>query len=273
MTYFGFLLTFLVIPIILILAAQIRHGQNGRAFWWSIGAQVMLALIYTTPWDNHLVATGVWDYSPKQVTGILLGYVPLEEYTFFVLETLLVGLWWHFCSTQVHPSGTLHASTKLRRWSAGSMAVLWSVVAVLFFSGWKQGTYLLVTLAWALPPIILQLAYGADILWHERRLVVAAIVPLGTYLSGIDAVAIRAGIWAIDPAQSTGVFIGELPIEEAVFFFITIILITFGMTLTLSEESGKRLPLRRRNDNQAALASEQEAPRISKAASFELNKD
>ncbi len=243
MTYFGFLLIFLVIPIIVLLAAQIRYGQNGRLFWWAIGAQAALALIYTTPWDNHLVGTGVWHYNPKQVIGILLGYVPLEEYAFFVLETLLAGLWWHFCSMQIRPSGSMHPSTSVRLWSAGSVAVLWSLLAVVFLSGWKPGTYLLITLVWALPPIILQLAYGADILWHERRRIAAAIVPLSIYLSTADTVALRAGIWAIDPAQSTGMFIGGLPIEEAVFFFITVILITFGMTLTLSEEGRKRLPL------------------------------
>ena len=88
MTYFGFLLIFLVIPIFALLAAALRN-QPSRLFWWSIVAQMALALLYTTPWDNYLVATGVWSYSQKQVTGIVLGYVPLEEYAFFVLETLL----------------------------------------------------------------------------------------------------------------------------------------------------------------------------------------
>ncbi len=253
MTYFGFLLIFLVIPIFVLCAAQVRSGQSGRFFWWAVGAQIALALIYTTPWDNHLVATGVWYYNPKQVTGILLGVVPLEEYTFFVLETLLAGLWWHFCSIPLRPDANMRPSTNIRLWASGIVAVLWGMLAIIFFSGWKPGTYLLITLTWALPPIILQLGYGADILWHERRLVAAAVVPLGIYLSAADAVAIRAGIWNIDPAQSTRVFLGGLPIEEAVFFFITIILVTFGITLTLSEEGRKRLPLPSQRDNQSII--------------------
>jgi lycopene beta-cyclase len=253
MTYFGFLLIFLVIPIIVLLAAQVPNGQNGPLFWWAIGAQVALALIYTTPWDNHLVATGVWYYNPKLVTGIVFGYVPVEEYTFFVLETLLAGLWWQLCSTRIGRPNGFRPSRDLRVGAAGSVAILFSVLTVIFFSGWKPGTYLLIMLIWALPPVILQLAYGADILWHERRLVAAAIVPLGIYLSATDVLALRVGIWAIDPAQSTGVFIGGLPIEEAVFFFITIILITFGMTLALSEESRKRLPLPSRDRNQTTI--------------------
>ncbi len=131
------------------------------------------------------------------------------------------------------------------------MAVLWAVLAVVFRNGWKPGTYLLITLVWALPPVVLQLAYGADILWHERRMVASTIIPLGIYLSAADALAIQAGIWAIDPAQSTGLLLGGLPVEEAVFFFVTTILITFGMTLALSEESRKRFPLVSGSDKQA----------------------
>ncbi len=253
MTYFEFLLIFLVIPILVLLAAHMRKKPSSRLFWWAIGAQIVLALVYTTPWDNHLVATGVWYYNRKLVTGIILGYVPIEEYVFFVLETLLVGLWWRLCSARLGHLSEFRPSRALRLLSAGGAAALWIILAIISFRGWAPGTYLLVTLVWALPPIILQLGYGADILWHERWLVAAAIIPLGVYLSAADALAIRAGIWAIDPGQSTGVIVGGLPIEEAVFFFITIILITFGITLTLSEESRKRLPLPSRNQKQATI--------------------
>src|SRR5215208_4765923 len=105
MTYFGFLLRFLVIPILIFLAItywdnknnkQIHGFRSGRAVWAAIGIHVLLAVIYTTPWDNYLVATGVWYYNPELVTGMVIGYVPIEEYTFFVLETILAGLWWGF---------------------------------------------------------------------------------------------------------------------------------------------------------------------------------
>ena len=35
---------------------------------------------------------GVWSYDTGQVNGIVLGVVPLEEYFFFVLQTLVTGL-------------------------------------------------------------------------------------------------------------------------------------------------------------------------------------
>ncbi len=49
------------------------------------------AVIWTTPWDNYLVASGVWRYDPSKVWNVILGYVPLEEYMFFVLQSLGVG--------------------------------------------------------------------------------------------------------------------------------------------------------------------------------------
>jgi lycopene cyclase domain-containing protein len=53
----------------------------------------VIAVVYTTPWDNYLVATGVWWYDPQLVTGLVLGWVPIEEYTFFIVQPILAGLW------------------------------------------------------------------------------------------------------------------------------------------------------------------------------------
>jgi len=39
------------------------------------------------------VKHGLWGFDPTGIWGIFLGYLPLEEYLFFGLQTLLVGLW------------------------------------------------------------------------------------------------------------------------------------------------------------------------------------
>ena len=51
----------------------------------------LIALVYTTPWDNYLIFRGVWTYPPDAVVG-KLGYVPLEEYGFMILQTWLAGV-------------------------------------------------------------------------------------------------------------------------------------------------------------------------------------
>ncbi len=249
MTYFGFLLRFLVIPILLLLWLYWRVkdrsliGFNSAKLWQGILIHIVLAVTYTTPWDNYLVATGVWYYDPNLVTGIVFGYVPLEEYTFFVLETILVGLWWWTLARMeiFVPNAPFRPSKPLRAWTLGLLAVLWAVSLFVLLSSWQPGTYLAITLTWALPAIAPQLAFGADILWHHRRLLGTVILTGSGYLSAMDALAIGAGTWTIDPSQSAGIFIGNLPVEEAVFFVITVVLISFGMTLLLSDASQKRL--------------------------------
>jgi hypothetical protein len=61
------------------------------------------------------------------------------------------------------------------------------------------------------------------------------------YLSLMDIVALKDTTWSISPTQTTGIyFFGILPLEEVVFFFITNILIMFGMTLLLANVSQGR---------------------------------
>jgi lycopene beta-cyclase len=251
MTYFGFLLRFLVLPILIFLSItywdnrhhrQIKDFHNGRAVWIAIAVHVALAVIYTTPWDNYLVATGVWYYNPELVTGKLIGYVPIEEYTFFVLETVLSGLWWWCLARRISPPRTDFKQDKRLIYSSTCLlGLLWLVSAYLFFLGAPKWTYLAITLFWALPAILPQLLFGADILWHYRKLVFWGIFVPGLYLSLIDVIALTDTTWSISPSQTTGIlFFGILPLEEVVFFFITNVLIINGMTLLLANVSQER---------------------------------
>jgi lycopene cyclase domain-containing protein len=114
------------------------------------------------------------------------------------------------------------------------------MVGILVFQ-WKPGTYLALELGWAIPPIMLQFGFGADILWKYRRLLFYALVPMTLYLSAADALAISSGTWTIDPAQSLPFRIGGiLPIEEFIFFFITNVLCIFGITLVMASETPER---------------------------------
>ena len=125
--------------------------------------------------------------------------------------------------------------------STSVLIVLWMISTYLFFFGDVKWTYLSIILFWALPAILPQLLFGADILWHYRKLVFWAIMVPGTYLSLMDIVALGDTTWSISPSQTTGIlFFGILPFEEVVFFFITNTLITFGMTLLLANVSQER---------------------------------
>lgn len=251
MTYFGFLLRFLILPLFILLVIAIVDVRRGRVLperlrkwvpWAAIILHVFIALIYTTPWDNYLVATGVWWYDPELVTGITLGWVPIEEYTFFILQPIMVGLWWLLLARRMRqPASPGQLNGRLRFWIPAVLLIFWFSAVIALVTGFQPGTYLALELGWAIPPIALQFAFGADILWRYRKLVAAALVPPTLYLAAADALAIGYGTWTIDPQQSLHWLIGGvLPIEEFVFFTITNVLVTFGITLVLAEESHKR---------------------------------
>lgn len=251
MTYFGFLAQFLLIPIAFLGLLALWDRRRGvtrptdfRALsaWKGIALLVGVALIYTTPWDNYLVATRVWWYDPALVTGITFGWVPLEEYTFFVLQPILTGLWLLFLMRLLPKANAVHQPSRFRPIAVLSTGAVWIAAALALAARWEPGTYLALELAWALPPIMLQLAVGGDILWQHRKLILLGIGPTTLYLAAADVLAIGGGTWTISPTQSLGLLIGGvLPVEELLFFLLTNTLVVFGLTLALSAEVHARL--------------------------------
>lgn len=252
MTYFVFLIRFIVIPALILAVVAVVDGRRGKTvpsslrnwpIWAATLLHIVLAVVYTTPWDNYLVATGVWVYDPRLVIGITLGWVPIEEYTFFVVQTILAGLWLLFLMRHV---GLPRQMAPLRAaWRYAPLpiiGVVWLASVIILTAGWAPGTYLALILAWALPPIALQVGFGGDILRRYGRLTLLAIASLTLYLAAVDSIAIGGGTWTIAPATSLPILIGGvLPVEEFVFFLATNTLITFGSILVMSQEGGERL--------------------------------
>jgi lycopene cyclase domain-containing protein len=249
MTYFGVLLRFIGPPLVVLIAIALydRRRRVVEAFQtWPpsavLWAHVLIALVYTTPWDNYLVATRIWWYDPSLVTGVTIGWVPIEEYTFFVVQTLMTGLWIVLLMRRLPVvERSFERRTRARWIVTGLVGVVWVAWVVLFLTGWPRGRYMALLLGWFLPPILLQLAFGADILWHHRRLVLLSLSVPTIYLFILDAAAIASGTWTISPHNTLGLDLGVLPLEEMVFFATTNILISFGMVLALARESHARV--------------------------------
>jgi lycopene cyclase domain-containing protein len=254
-TYFGFLALFLGIPIAVLSLITIVDYRRGRwnpaaleafAPWRVMLGLAVVAFVYTTPWDNYLVATNVWWYDIELVSGIVFGWVPIEEYTFFLVQPVMTSLFLLLLMRYMPLNPQKANQPKMRAYATGGVFVFWLVITgvllMTFVSdAFKPFTYLGLELSWALIPVLVQLAFGADILWRHRWKVLTAITVTTLYLSYADALAIGSGTWTIDPAQSLQFYIGGvLPVEEFIFFLLTNTLVVFGMTLVLAEESQPR---------------------------------
>lgn len=98
MTYLDYHLWF-NLPVMLGLLVRVIVTRRLRAAHLiCIGIVAVIAFVFTTPWDNWAVAQGYWDFDWDRVTPVELTAfdrvwrLPLEEYAFFVIETIIVGL-------------------------------------------------------------------------------------------------------------------------------------------------------------------------------------
>ncbi len=92
MTYPRFLGLFLALPLAVLLVLWWKDTVM-RLPWRSVLPLLLVVYLATTPWDSVAVKHGLWDFPEGKTWGIRLGWLPLEEYLFFGLQTLLTGLW------------------------------------------------------------------------------------------------------------------------------------------------------------------------------------
>jgi lycopene cyclase domain-containing protein len=227
MTYLGFHAAFILPPILLL--AWLNRGRlahvHPRAGAW-LAAVAAIAVVYTTPWDNYLVWRGVWGYGEARVIGTI-GWVPVEEYLFFVLQPLLAGLFLY----RLLPTRLLPTPDGVRWIGAGVYAVF--AIGGFLLLGTEPGTYLGLILAWAAPVLAGQWAFAGREIWERRRAFALAVAVPTLWLWMADAVAISSGIWHISERFTLGPALGPLPLEEAVFFLVTNLLAVQGLLLFL----------------------------------------
>jgi lycopene cyclase domain-containing protein len=239
MTYLSFLIYFVITPAI-IFAWVFRHHLTKRR-WQELGVMSLVAVIWTTPWDNYLVATNVWWYDEARVLGIVLGYVPLEEYAFFVLQTVMTGLL--FTGLMAHYPPQRPFTPLPPHWGLVPVVGIALVVLLALLQQDRQWNYFILQVGWlALPPLAIQYLWGLDLLLHYWRVWLPGVTIPTIWLASMDAIAIHIGVWTIDPAQTIPLKIGGiLPFEEALFFLITNLLIVQGLILIIVPESWARL--------------------------------
>ncbi len=217
-------------------AEQRAEVRRGLAL---TGVLAVIAVVWTAPWDRWLIVHDVWGYPPGSVTATV-AQVPVEEYVFMVGQTALTGCWTLFVTVGApdrEPAGAW------RRWvcCAGWLA---AAVTGWLLTAWGPALYLAALLFWFGPPLALQAAAGADVLRAARRWRLAALAPT-PLLWAADALALHAGAWHLSDTRTLGWTVAALPVEEAVFFLVTNLLVVNSFVLVRSPVVRGRLPGRR----------------------------
>lgn len=229
LTYLEFHARFLLAPLAVLAAAALWRYRLDQLRRRHVGVFLLVCLLavgYTTPWDNYLIGLGVWSYGSGRVTT-RLGHVPVGEYLFFVLQPALTTLWLAHLGNRVVPAVEQTRRDALGGFIAG---VAIAVLGAVLFLG-QRTTYLGAILAWAGPVLALQWAVGWRYLWRVRRRVTAAVLVPTAYLAVADAVALSRGVWTITPRFRTGLAVGIVPVEELLFFLVTNLFVVQALVL------------------------------------------
>lgn len=233
MTYMQFHLVF-TIPIFFLLLFMNR--KNKRAFsansLWGMAVLVFLAVTYTTPWDSYLIREKIWAYSFERVLFAIY-HIPIEEYFFFVIQSLIACLFLAFMlNKQGHRENaeSLHISLN----SIGIFFLLnfFLLLSLFFVLTRPELRYFALIIYWAFPIIFLQWAVGFPILLKYKKLWLVSVALLTGYFWFADSIAIKEQIWTFPQETISGILLfGILPMEEALFFLVTNLMVIQGYLL------------------------------------------
>ncbi|WRT67324.1 uncharacterized protein IL334_004294 [Kwoniella shivajii] len=277
-------LYFIIPPIVLL--GLIYHPLIGRReilkFIW-LG---FMATIWTTPWDNFILSHQGWSYPPGSVIG-RIGYIPIEEHMFFILQPILAILLNLICtharpipfdlnlkitsqdlasnveedvlgqtfgedtlngikgdsSQEPIPKSTSNIEEKIQTlprrpfvsliWIALSLIGLRLIMKTQEYQKLSYGLneemfYLGWILVWICPVISFLIFLGARCTRED-----CLALWIGTsWLWYVDTFALTSGSWSISRQTTLGVELWSgLPIEEALFFFLTTYLIILSSSL------------------------------------------
>jgi len=218
LTYLQFHVLF-VLPPLLVLGALAVYR---RGAWWGprplsgLAIVLFLAFVYTTPWDNLLIAEGVWWYGDG-TTATRFWHAPVGEYLFFMLQPVLTALWlFQFPAIRER---SLPIGPSRRAVGVGAGLAVGGAGYLLL--GTDASFYLGAILLWAGPILAIQWGFGWPYMWEIRRTAVVALAVPTLYYWAIDRIAIGLGIWSISSVHTVGVTVLGLPVEEMLFFGLT----------------------------------------------------
>lgn len=229
LTYLQFHLVF-TLPILAVLwyLAPTYGSVRRRRATAGLVILVVIAFTYTTPWGSYMIQQGVWWYGDDAVLVRALE-IPMGEYMFFAIQTLLVGFYLHWRGFD--PTFEPGDFARLPRLAGVAAGLALLVGGLWLVTRGDSFLYLGGLLAWVGPVVALQWAVGGGYLVRRPRpWVEAALVP-AVYLWVTDRIAIEMGTWVISTQFTTGIAPLGLPIEEMLFFLSAGLMTATGLVL------------------------------------------
>jgi lycopene cyclase domain-containing protein len=101
MTYAELNLLFLI-PVAVLLM-YMRWLVRWQKLCWTVTALLIMTAIF----DNFIVGSGIVAYNPDTLSGIFIGFAPIEDFAYTLVAAVLIPLtWWWLGSRQQQSNKT-----------------------------------------------------------------------------------------------------------------------------------------------------------------------
>jgi lycopene cyclase domain-containing protein len=85
-----------VLPVLVLLFAN-----RWLVHWGTICYTLVALLLMTAVFDNFIVGSGVVAYDPALLSGVFIGFAPIEDFAYTLVAALLIPLTWWWLGSRV----------------------------------------------------------------------------------------------------------------------------------------------------------------------------
>ena len=88
--------TYLILNIVFLIAIFVVSFFYRRHVWTqATGAAILLLLLLTAVFDNLIIAANIVSYDSTKISGLFIGYAPVEDFAYSIAAVLLVAVVWN----------------------------------------------------------------------------------------------------------------------------------------------------------------------------------
>jgi lycopene cyclase domain-containing protein len=95
MTYALLNLIFIV-PVLIVLFAY-----RWLAHWSTLCYTLVALLLMTAVFDNFIVGSGIVAYDASLLSGVLIGFAPIEDFAYTIVAAVLIPMTWWWLGSRV----------------------------------------------------------------------------------------------------------------------------------------------------------------------------
>jgi lycopene cyclase domain-containing protein len=85
-----------VIPVLVVLFAY-----RWLAHWSTLCYTLVALLLMTAVFDNFIVGSGIVAYDPELLSGVFIGFAPLEDFAYTLVAAVLIPMTWWWLGSRV----------------------------------------------------------------------------------------------------------------------------------------------------------------------------